>query len=311
MNYYNKYLKYKNKYNELYIMNNNINKSNELKIQTGGVKFWVNASNFSTFYIAAVINPTSTIGKEFNDRLKFIDPNIYLGDTLHISLLELIIPNHIDNKLYKYLVSLETDLHEQQTFKDNILEIYLKTIAIDCFLSKYHKSDNYDFFGKWFVRKYDIFNTTLYSKFKIEIINLLLSKCGYSFKNDINISGIYNISLLHKIRYYNLKTPLTYNPPSLFAIKDFYDTPYIKPIQTYDKCINNQSEFKKQFKITGTVPLTHINMWHSKDTLNINTVYDQLQFVKHEGIRNESHEGDISKIMVRFRNGPNNYIYDI
>lgn len=214
LNYYNKYLKYKQKY---------IN----LKNMSGGKKqkAW-DIRDDKNFYINVEIDKDSFLGKEYINRLQEIkkDPkftNIKIPFTgqkpfrLHTTLLEILIPenNILDIKLKEIL---QNDI-EKNKFLDSIkekYELYFEDVVA------YSNIGKYECLGNFFVRLYDDekFLTNIidnYKNFKIMIIYTLLRYCGL---NCSNINKIH-IKTSNYTYYFD-----EYNNP-LFAIKKFFYKP--------------------------------------------------------------------------------------
>ena len=290
MSYKEKYLKYKNKNIEL--------------LSGGGIILPWFPMPSTQLYIEAVIDPASHLGGEIISRLGKIG---IPTSGLHISVFELLVPEMrqnigpvhgpkppgLENPIDLYI---KTNIHG--ILKNNIREIYNATLGN---LVAYSDKNNYDCYGKFFVRKYDdvAYAANIiyqFRNFKIGLIHELLSK---SFRSDFNtlilrplvkLSSSSNpkrppVITKHFTHYYQkgvinfltspLPQPRTGENISLFAISEYYDTPKIDrtgnlsgwiphiSITGDPRACQNIVAFQTIFKKMTTAPISYLTFWKS------------------------------------------------
>jgi hypothetical protein len=299
MDYKHKYLKYKQKYNNLQ------NLLYHTRILSGGgliLPWFPMRSN--QLYIEAIIDPVSYLGTELNFRLTQLGIAI---PEFHISLLEILVPEMRQNigpgKMPDNPIDLFIKSNIQGMLKINIRDIYNETLSN---LLAYSARDNYDCYGNFFIRKYDdiqfardIINN--FKNFKIRLISVLLQNS--SFSSDFN-TLIYRplVKLISSsdpsrppvirkefTHYYQKSVPNSLRTPcpsqgsgentSLFAISEYFNTtdidpaggligwiPHISITNDITAC-SNKVAFMKRFQLVGKRPnsksLSYLPMWKS------------------------------------------------
>jgi hypothetical protein len=296
MDYKQKYLKYKQKY---IVLQNIIYHTRLLSGGAGPILPWFPMRS-NQLYIEAVIDNNSHLGKEISTRLTKIG---VINQELHISLLEILIPEmrqnvgpggSQDNKIDLYIKAFI-----QTVLKNNIKDIYNNTLGN---LLAYSAKDNYECYGKFFVRKYDDIKFAKYIRkkfmdFKIQLIHDLIHNS--SFGSDFN-------TLIHRplvklqstsdpskppiltkdyTHYYQkgilncLTSPLpkkgSGENTSLFAISEYFDTTDLDPaggligwiphisITNDPNACSKKAAFTQAFKQAADVPISYLPFWKS------------------------------------------------
>jgi hypothetical protein len=301
MDYYQKYLKYKNKYSQL-------------KEMIGGAKSPWNCKTTVALFIGLDIDETSSLGKNIKDRLiatkKIMATNPKFapmiaedsGHSAHMTLFTLTAP--IESPFAHFLNYYFKNPINQNDFEEYIHELFL-TYFDNAQLQAYSAMDEYELFvDKFIARRYDtlffpnekIFRTNV-GDFKNEIVDYLLAKF-------INLSSIDKSVLSAVFEQETITNPVTAKdhvhwkckqtnvitknkvyksvidgrrhplaPDTLFQIDDMFSKekflPHVSIFGTKTPVITNElyEEFKDIFKSVGVgKPISYINLYSNKKT---------------------------------------------
>jgi hypothetical protein len=277
MNYEQKYLKYKKKYSDL-----------QNEIQHGGVitKPWSTDSNL--FYIAVVIDPMSSAGKEINHRTNSTAYLQYGSGKLHcphITLLQIFIKKSTP---FEFWIR-----HNLHLIYPVIQRLYIRSFGD----KQIHSAvGHYDNLGDWCVRKYDDNSkpALLLDNIKEAQATFRRDINNYLLLASINKFGQVGQSFLDYITVERDKDPISPMPnpqkfihysyiPSTDSVmaEGSFVTDKWEPHVSLQKTIDPKKFIKDFTSSTGTNNMSWISLWGSQTTVN-------------------GHEGSIGSIFVSY-----------